>query len=91
MIYVEELIGPATVNTMPIQTVKDFQDHGKVERTIDKDVDAAHQVFKDLEAAGVDYEDVTNTLELEGVDKFKDSMHELLAGIEAKRDSMVAA
>ncbi|UGS37940.1 transaldolase [Capillimicrobium parvum] len=91
VIYVEELIGPETVNTMPIQTVKDFQDHGRVERTIDKDVDAAHQVFKDLEAAGVDYEDVTNTLELEGVEKFKDSMHELLAGIEAKRDSMVAA
>ena len=91
VIYVEELIGPETVNTMPIQTVKDFQDHGKVERTLDKDVDAAHQVFKDLEAAGVDYEDVTNTLELEGVEKFKDSMHELLAGIEAKRDSMVAA
>jgi transaldolase len=91
VLYVEELIGPETVNTMPISTLKDFQDHGRVERTLDKDVDAARKVFEDLEAAGVDYEDVTNTLEIEGVDKFKASMHELLAGIEAKRDSMVAA
>jgi transaldolase len=91
VLYVEELIGPDTVNTMPISTVKDFQDHGRVARTLDADVDAAHQVFKDLEAVGVDYEDVTNTLELEGVEKFKDSMHELMGGIEAKRDSMVAA
>jgi transaldolase len=91
VLYVEELIGPDTVNTMPISTVKDFQDHGRVARTLDADLDAAHQVFTDIEAAGVDYEDVTHTLEIEGVDKFKDSMHELMAGIEAKRDAMVAA
>jgi len=91
VLYVDELIGPHTVNTMPGETIKAFQDHGKVARTLDADLDAAHQVFTDLEAAGVDYEDVTNTLELEGVQKFKDSMHELMAGIEAKRDAMVAA
>ena len=91
VLYVEELIGPDTVNTMPISTVKDFQDHGRVARTLDADLDAAHQVFTDIAAAGVDYEDVTHTLEIEGVDKFKDSMHELMAGIEAKRDAMVAA
>jgi transaldolase len=89
--YVEDLIGPETVNTMPIETIKAFQDHGKVARTIDTEVEDAHRLFKTLEEAGVDIMDVTNTLELEGVDKFKDSMHQLLAGIEAKRDSMVAA
>jgi transaldolase len=62
-----------------------------VDRTIDTEVEDAHQLFKTLEEAGVDIEDVTNTLEIEGVDKFKDSMHELLAGVEAKRDAMVAA
>src|SRR4051812_29242935 len=89
--YVEDLIGPETVNTMPLETIEAFQDHGKVERTIDTEVEDAHRLFKTLEEAGVDIEDVTNTLEIEGVDKFKDSMHQLLAAIEAKRDSMVAA
>jgi transaldolase len=89
--YVEELIGPETVNTMPIETIEAFQDHGKAARTIDTEVEDAHRLFKTLEEAGIDIVDVTNTLEIEGVDKFKDSMHELLAGIEAKRDSMVAA
>jgi transaldolase len=89
--YVEDLIGPETVNTMPIETVEAFQDHGVVARTIDADVEAAHKLFEELEGVGLDIEDVTNTLEIEGVQKFKDSMHELLAGIEAKRDAMVAA
>jgi transaldolase len=91
VLYVEELIGPETVDTMPIETIAAFQDHGRVERTLDRDVEGAHQVFRDIEAAGVDYEDVTNTLEIEGVQKFKDSMDQLLAGITAKRDAMVAA
>jgi transaldolase len=89
--YVEELIGPETVNTMPKETIEAFQDHGVVDRTIDKDVEAAHALLEQLEQAGLDVMDVTNTLEIEGVQKFKDSMHELLAGIEAKRDAMVAA
>lgn len=89
--YVEGLIGPETVNTMPIETIEAFQDHGKVERTLDADFEAARRVFRDVAEAGVDYEDVTNTLELEGVDKFKDSMDQLLDGLTAKRDAMVAA
>jgi transaldolase len=89
--YVEELIGPETVNTMPLETIEAFQDHGVVRRTIDSDVDEAHRLFDKLAEAGLDVMDVTNTLELEGVDKFKASMKELLDGITAKRDSMVAA
>ncbi|MBX5440706.1 MAG: transaldolase [Solirubrobacteraceae bacterium] len=90
-LYVAELIGPRTVNTMPIETIEAFQDHGVVARTLDRGVDEARRVFDEVAAAGVDYEDVTNTLEIEGVQKFADSMHELLAGITAKRDAMVAA
>ena len=58
VLYVEELIGPDTVNTMPLETIEAFQDHGEVTRTIDADVDARKKVFADLEEAGVDMADV---------------------------------
>ena len=65
--YVEELIGPDTVNTMPLETIEAFQDHGEVRGdTVTEDVDAAHRVFADLAAAGVDYDDVVLTLEAGG-------------------------
>jgi transaldolase len=89
--YVEELIGAETVNTMPEETIRAFQDHGKVELTLTKDVDAAHKLFADLVAAGVDYDDVSNTLEREGVQKFIDSFKELLDGISSKRGELVRA
>ena len=73
------------------ETIEAFQDHGKVERTLDADFDAARKVFSDIEAAGVDIMDVTNTLEIEGVDKFKDAMQQLLDGLSTKKESMVAA
>jgi transaldolase len=90
-LYVEELIGPETVNTMPQETIEAFQDHGQVERTLDHDVDEAHKLFDDIAAVGVDYEDVTATLEREGVDKFADSFDELLKGVDAKRNELVPA
>ena len=70
VMYVEELIGPETVNTMPEETIRAFQDHGKVELTLTKDVEAARKLFEDLAAAGIDYDDVSDTLEREGVQKF---------------------
>jgi transaldolase len=91
VLYVEELIGPETVNTMPRETVEAFQDHGKVERTVDRDVAEAHGVFERLAAVGVDYDDVTDTIEREGVEKFADSFRELLDGVEAKRGELVKA
>jgi len=91
VMYVEELIGPETVNTMPEETIRAFQDHGKVELTLTKDVDAAHKLFEDLAAAGIDYDDVSDTLEREGVQKFSDSFKELLDGISAKRGQLVRA
>jgi transaldolase len=89
--YVEELIGPETVNTMPEETIRAFQDHGKVELTLTKEVDAAHKLLEDLAAAGIEYDDVTDTLEREGVQKFTDSFRELLAGIHAKHGELVRA
>jgi transaldolase len=91
VMYVEELIGPETVNTMPEETMRAFQEHGKVELTLTKDVDAARKLFKDLAAAGIDYDDVSDTLEREGVQKFSDSFQELLEGISAKRGELVRA
>jgi transaldolase len=89
--YVEELIGPKTVNTMPQETIEAFQDHGVVADTLERDLDAARQVFEQLAAAGIDYDDVVETLEREGVQKFADSFAELLDGISAKRGELVAA
>jgi transaldolase len=91
VMYVEELIGPETVDTMPEETMVAFQDHGKVELTLTRDVAAARKLFLDLHAAGIDYEDVTETLEREGVQKFADSFDELLEGIRSKRGQLAPA
>src|SRR6266480_7657426 len=91
VLYVEELIGPETVNTMPEETIRAFQDHGNVAETLTQDVDEAHKLFDDLRQAGIDYDDVTDTLEREGVQKFSDSFDELLGGIESKRGELAPA
>jgi transaldolase len=88
VMYVEELIGPMTVDTMPAETITAFQDHGVVGETLTKEIDAARKVFEDLAAAGVDYDDVSLTLEQEGVQKFADSFAELLEGVRAKREAV---
>src|SRR6266480_3220704 len=88
VMYIEELIGPETVNTMPEETMVAFQDHGRVAPTLTQDVDAARKLLDDLAAAGVDYDDVTDTLEREGVQKFSDSFDELLDGIKSKRGEL---
>jgi transaldolase len=91
VLYVEELIGPGTVNTMPRETIEAFQGHGEVALTLEDGIDEAKQVFEQVESAGVDYDDVTETLEREGVQKFIDSFTELLEGIEAKRGQLAPA
>jgi transaldolase len=89
VLYVEELIGLDTVNTMPIETVRAFQDHGVVRDTLHEGVGEAHALLEELASAGVDYDDVVDTLEREGVEKFADSFSHLLAGIESKRGALV--
>jgi len=91
VLYVEELVGPDTVNTMPEETIEAFQDHGEVRGdTVLEGVDGAHRLFEQLAVAGIDYDDVVATLEKEGVQKFSDSFAELLAGVQAKREAVAA-
>jgi transaldolase len=84
VLYVEELIGPETVNTMPLETIEAFQDHGVVAETLTQGVDEARALLGELAAAGVDYDDVVATLEREGVEKFADSFRQLRDEIEAR-------
>jgi transaldolase len=92
VMYVEDLIGPETVNTMPLETIRAFQDHGEVRGdTVLEGVDEAHALLQKLAEAGVDYDDVTDTLEQEGVQKFCDSFELIVESIKAKRGSLAAA
>jgi transaldolase len=91
VLYVEELIGPETVNTMPEETIRAFQDHGEVAPTLERDLDEAKRVFERIGEAGVDYDDVVVVLEREGVEKFADSFRELLDGVQGKRGELVSA
>jgi len=83
-IYVDDLIGPDTVNTMPDATLEAVLDHGTVARTVDADLPGAHRVLDQLRSVGVDIDDVTRTLEDEGVASFSKSFQELLSTLEAK-------
>jgi transaldolase len=91
VLYVEELIGPDTVNTMPRETIEAVLDHAKIECTIDRDVDQARETLERFAQAGIDYDDVVAVLEREGVEKFSESFRKLFEGVEAKRDQLVAA
>jgi transaldolase len=85
LLYVDSLIGPSTVNTMPGETIEAFLDHGVVARTLDEDVEGARRALAAIEGAGVSMEDVAKVLEDKGVSAFAASYHELLQTIEAKR------
>jgi transaldolase len=92
VMYVEELIGPETVNTMPLETIEAFQDHGEVRGdTVLEGIDEARALLTQLADAGVEYDDVTDTLEAEGVQKFADSFDQIVESIRAKRGTLAAA
>ncbi len=84
-VYVDRLIGPDTVNTLPEATIAAFEDHGTVARTLDEDVEEAERVLEQLAAVGVDMADVARTLETEGVATFTASFDGLVETLEAKR------
>ncbi len=87
-LYVDELIGPDTVNTMPDATIDAFLERGTVARTIDADPAAAQAVLDEVSALGVDLDDVADVLEQEGVASFVKSFDELLASLQAKADTL---
>jgi transaldolase len=91
VLYVEELIGPETVDTMPLETITAFIDHGEVKRTLDRDIDAAHQAIRDIEANGITMQRVTDELITEGVASFGKSFDELIETIESKREELAPA
>ena len=89
-LYVDSLIGPDTVNTLPEATIEAFEDHGTVECTINTEVDEARLVLDRLADVGVDMDDVGRTLEDEGVAAFAKSFDELLAALSDKASSLAA-
>jgi len=89
-LYIEELSGPDTVTTMPPETIEAFQDHGRVKARLEDGVDEARALIDRLAAAGVGYEQVTATIEEEGVKKFVASFDELIDRIGAKQKELAA-
>jgi transaldolase len=88
VMYVEELIGPDTVDTMPPATIEAFRDHGVVDRTVDKKIAVAEGLLKEIEAVGISIREVTQQLLVEGIASFQKSFDELIAGLEAKIGSL---
>ena len=89
LLYVDNLIGRHTVNTMPDATVEAFQDHGTIERTVGAGVDESRRLLEeDLPAAGIDIEDVSKTLEHEGVSSFVKSWDELIQSLSDKANAI---
>ncbi len=91
VLYVEELIGPETVDTMPLETIEAFLDHGNVERRLDSDVAGARQALREIEAQGISMQQVTDELIAEGVASFAKSFDELIGSIESKRQELAPA
>jgi len=87
--YVDDLIGPDTVNTLPESTIAAFEDHGRLARTIDADPDDAYETMRLLAAMGVDMDDVGLTLEDHGVAAFHQSFREVLGALDAKARQLV--
>jgi transaldolase len=89
LLYVDNLIGPDTVNTMPDSTVEAFVDHGTVARTVDQDVAGArHLLEEELPEAGIDMASVSQTLEQEGVSTFVKSYDELIQSLSDKANAI---
>jgi transaldolase len=88
VLYAEELIGPDTVDTMPLETIEKFRDHGKVRCSMEDNLDGAKADLAALEEVGIHYDQVTQQLQDEGVQKFADSFHQLFAGIRSKQQAI---
>jgi transaldolase len=89
VLYVETLIGPHTINTLPDSTVDAFRDHGTVEDTVENAIEEQHAVLKRLEAIGISMRKVTDTLVEEGIVKFSDPFDALVRDLDAKRKSLI--
>jgi len=88
VVYVEELIGPDTVNTMPPATIEAFRDHGVVARTVDQNLREATRVMEQLEELGIRFTDVTDKLLVDGLASFQKSFDSLISGLERKTKTL---
>jgi len=88
VLYVEELIGPETVNTMPQQTMMAFNEHGEVRPSLLENVDGARQLLRDLASIGIDMDKVTYDLQVDGIKLFADSITKLLEEIASKKQQL---
>ena len=89
VLYIESLIGPDTVNTVPPATYKAFKDHGRVELTLEQDLDAAREVMRKFEEKGFSLKAITGKLTEDGVKSFDESFASLMTTIEARRDEAI--
>ena len=90
VMYVEDLVGPHTVNTMPPALIDAFKDHGDVQATVDKRLGAAEGLLREIEAVGISIKDVTDKLLTDGLASFQKSFDTLIAGIEKKTSQLTA-
>ncbi len=86
--YVEELVGPETVNTIPLATLEAFRDHGRPARTVDADLPGSRSVMESLHRLGIDLDAVTERLQEDGVRAFADAFEALLRGLEERRTAL---
>jgi transaldolase len=89
--YIEELIGPETVNTLPPDAIEAFEDHGMAKETLTADVQDARAAMAGLGQLGIDMTEVTEELQRDGVRKFAESFNSLLAALDRKRGEVVVA
>ncbi|WHF52891.1 transaldolase [Chryseobacterium gotjawalense] len=85
VLYVENLIGKDTINTLPMETIDAFRDHGKVAETLTKELDESNKAMEDLEKTGIDIDKITQKLENEGIEKFIQAYDKLMKSIESKK------
>ena len=88
VMYIEQLVGPDSVNTMPPQTIDAFRDHGVVQRTVDADVGDAERVIRTLEREGISIDAVTDKLIVDGIASFQKSFDSLIAGLQKKTKAL---
>ena len=89
--YIDPLIGVHTINTLPVETLAAYRDHGHPEQTLEENLREAYQVLQDLPALGIDLDQATQQLEDQGVEKFTKSLHQLMNALEEKQASMHAS
>jgi transaldolase len=89
-VYVDNLVGPETVNTMPKKTIEAVMDHGDIQPVLTESLEDAVRLLDDLREAGLDYEEVTDVLEQEGIQKFADPFNEMLDEIKNKGRQLVS-